>query len=149
MLYIVGTRVSTINTEQRAAFDPLAPTNNGRMSNKRIATWLPVDLNWVLGRISKTPDQNTYDYMFYCEQNPKRTHVVTFKSMEEADQAIAVARGEMITNQQSDDVRKKVDTDEKFDMVRRQLDRKNSVGSRGVDPRRGGRPGNMNRRMGR
>lgn len=134
MLYIVGTEIST----KKRDFDPRFPKKDNR-----VATWLPVDIDWILGRISKTQDKNTVDYMFYCADNPQRTHTTTFTNCEEADQAISVARGEKIVDEKQRDLRE-VDTKEKFGQVSDQLNRKAPVSTR-----RGGRAGNLGRRMGR
>ncbi len=133
MLYIVGTEISTKNT-----FDPRFPNKKTKP-----ATWLPADLNWTLGRISQTPGANTIDYMFYCSDNPQRTHTTTFESCEVADIAISTARGEQIVDTDDRD-RKEVNTQEKFSQVSDQLNRRQSPNSR-----RGGRPGNLGRRLGR
>lgn len=119
MLYIVGTKVTTKTT-----FDPRIPQDK----IPRIATWLPEGLDWVLGRISKTVDADTMDYMFYCESNPKRTHTTTFPSCEVADTAIAAARGEKIVDEQNDN--SKLNVDEKFKSVGKQLSRKESIRDR-------------------
>ena len=141
MLYIIGTRVDTTRS-----IDPRMLSRD----NRRIASWLPAINNdrgqnigavWVLGRISKTRDAETLDYMFYLEQNPQRTHVVTFENAEQADQAISTARGETIVDEPD---RKELNPDKKFDQVADDLNRRQAA-----DPRRGGRPGNMGRRMGR
>ena len=134
MLYIVGTEITT----KKKQFDPRQPNQN-----LRVATWLPVDLNWILGRISKTPDADTVDYMFYCADNPQRTHVTTFETCEQADKAIAAARNENIVDT-DDSSRKEVNTDEKFSQVASQLNRREAP-----QQRRGGRPGSLGRRMGR
>lgn len=119
MLYIVGTKLTT-----KRDFDPRIPESQ----IPRQITWLPENIDWVLGRISKTPGADTIDYMFYCEQNPKRTHTTTFPSCEVADQAIAAGRGEKIVNQETDN--SKVDLDEKFKQVNQQLSRKDTVRDR-------------------
>lgn len=122
MLYIVGTKVTT-----KVKFDPRQPDK----SRNRPVTWLPKDIDWVLGRISKTPDAESIDYMFYCEQNPSRTHTTTFPSCETADQAIASARGEKIVDETVDT--RTVNLDEKFKQVGSQLtakERGNTMRSR-------------------
>jgi len=140
MLYIIGTQVDTTRFT-----DPRLP-----ISQKRVATWLPeiqddqgktIGALWVLGRISQTRDATTLDYMFYLERNPQRTHTVVFETAEQADQAISAARGEKIVDEPD---RKQVNTEEKFDQVSAELNRKQAA-----DPRRGGRPGSLGRRMGR
>ena len=146
--YIVGTQVTTKN--QRPAFDPLAPASAQQPIKAPTSTWLPVDIDWILGRISKTPDANTFDYMFYCAQNPKRTHTTTFESMSQADQAIARLRNEKLQTPMTEEERMQVDTGAKFEQARNQLENRERLNrSRATDSRNGGRPGNMNRRMGR
>lgn len=141
MLYIIGTRIDTTRGN-----DPRTGSN----ANRRIAGWLPavnddqgrnVGAVWILGRISKTSGTDTLDYMFYLELNPQRTHIVTFDSAEQADQAISAARGEKIVDEPD---RKNLDVDKKFDQVANDLNRRQAT-----DPRRGGNPRNMGRRMGR
>lgn len=119
MLYIVGTKITT-----KKKLDPRIPVDK----IPRPATWLPADLDWVLGRISKTADADSMDYMFYCESNPRRTHTTTFPSCEVADTAIAAARGEKIIDEQVDT--SKVNIDEKFKAVDKQLSRKESIRER-------------------
>lgn len=119
MLYIVGTKITT-----KRNFDPRIPEDK----IPRQVTWLPADIDWVLGRISKTPEADTVDYMFYCEQNPKRTHTTTFPSCEVADQAIAAGRGEKIIDQTTDN--SAVNVDDKFKQVNQQLSRKEGVRER-------------------
>ena len=141
MLYIIGTRVDTTRS-----IDPRMLSRD----NRRIASWLPavnddrgqnIGAVWILGRISATPGADTLDYMFYLELNPQRTHVVTFENAEQADKAISAARGETIVDEPD---RKELNADKKFDQVAEDLNRRQAA-----DPRRGGRPGNMGRRMGR
>lgn len=134
MLYIVGTVVST-----KSQSDPRLTTPTVR----RKITWLPDNLIWVIGRISRTPDAETVDYMFYCERNPQRTHTVTFPDCPTADSAIASARGELIVDDEEVSQVKEVNVDEKFKQIDNQLTRKE------LNTRRGGRPGNLGRRMGR
>ena len=147
--YIVGTRVSTKQPD-RPAFDPLAPAAAMQPQQRPRASWLPVDIDWILGRISQTPGAKTYDYMFYCAQNPQRTHTTTFETMAQADEAIARLRNEKLSAPMTDEDRQKVDTEEKFDQVSDKLAQREGLNrSRAPDPRRGGRPGNMGRRFGR
>lgn len=147
--YIVGTKITT-KQSNRPAFDPLAPTGSMKPNNQPRSSWLPVDLDWILGRISQTPGANTYDYMFYCADNPQRTHITTFESMYQADQAIARLRNEKLNTYKTEDERKRVDTAEKFDQVSDKLSQREGLNRRQApDPRRGGRPGNMGRRFGR
>lgn len=147
--YIVGTKISTKQYD-RPAFDPLAPASSMKPDKQSRSPWLPVDLNWILGRISQTPGANTYDYMFYCADNPQRTHTTTFESMYQADQAIARLRNEKLNTYKTEDERKKVDTAEKFDQVSKQLQNKEGLNrSRATSPRNSGHPGSMNKRMGR
>lgn len=134
MLYIVGTELST----KQRPFDPRFPKQP-----RKAITWLPADIDWILGRISKTPGSDTVDYMFYCADNPQRTHTTTFKSCEEADTAISNARGDKIVNTDDSD-RKEVNMEDKFNQVNNQLNRRE-----GPNPKRGGRPGNLGRRFGR
>jgi|TARA_R110001599_G_scaffold2672_10_gene14543 hypothetical protein len=135
MLYIIGTRICTRQTD-----DPRIPKNK----QKRVASWLPVDLEWVLGRISVTKDADSVDYMFYCELNPQRTHTTTFPDCTTADAAIAAARGETIVDTPTPS-RDEIDIDDKFSQINDQLNRKQRI----ADQRKGGRPGNLGNRMGR
>lgn len=146
--YIVGTQVST--KQSRPAFDPLAPASQNQSIQVPKSTWLPVDIDWILGRISKTPDADTYDYMFYCAQNPKRTHTTTFENMNQADQAIARLRNEQLQAPITEEQRMQVDVGSKFEQARDQLNNRDKMNrSRTTDSRAGGRPGSMSRRMGR
>jgi len=147
--YIVGTKISTKQPD-RPAFDPLAPSSAMQPQQRKQITWLPVDIEWILGRISQTPGAKTYDYMFYCASNPQRTHTTTFETMNQADLAIANARGESLQQFPDDKERQMVDKTEKFDQVSSLLQNKEGLNrGRAADPRRGGRPGNMGRRFGR
>lgn len=147
--YIVGTVVSTKEPD-RPAFDPLAPAAAMQPQQRARASWLPVDVEWVLGRISQTPGAKTFDYMFYANGNPQRTHTTTFETMVQADEAIARLRNEKLTKPMTDEDRQKVDAGEKFDQVSDKLAQREGLNRRQApDPRRGGRPGNMGRRFGR
>lgn len=137
MLYIVGTRVST----KQQQFDPRFPNRK-----KVVINWLPTDVDWILGRISPTTGADTVDYMFYCEQNPGRMHTTTFPSCKVADDAIAKARNENIVEEAETGVRN-VNVQDKFKQIGTELQQR--AGSNRPDPRRGGRPGNLGRRMGR
>lgn len=119
MLYIVGTKLTT-----KQNFDPRLPVS----TRPRSATWLPAGVDWVLGRISKTPDADTVDYLFYCEQNPQRTHTTTFPNCEVADRAIAACRGDKIIDNDTDNA--SVNVDEKFAQVNKQLSRRETVKDR-------------------
>lgn len=147
--YIVGTIVST-KTSDRPAFDPLAPSAPMQPQQKPRASWLPVDVEWILGRISQTPGEKTYDYMFYAAGNPQRTHTTTFETMVQADEAIARLRNEKLAAPMTEEDRQKVDAGKKFDQVSDKLAQREGLNRRqAADPRRGGRPGNMGRKFGR
>ena len=147
--YIVGTRIST-KQQARDVFDPLSPSKQNQPNQNIRSSWLPVDIDWILGRISQTPGEKTYDYMFYCAQNPQRTHVTTFETMLQADHAIARLKNEQLEAPPTEEERMKVDMGSKFDQARDQIrNRENLNRSRTSNTRRGGPPGNLNRRMGR
>jgi hypothetical protein len=147
--YIVGTTIST-KTPERPAFDPLAPAAAMQPQQRPRNNWLPVDVEWILGRISQTPGAKTFDYMFYAAGNPQRTHTTTFETMAQADEEIARLRNEKLAAPMTGDDRQKVDTAEKFDQVSDKLAQREGLNRRQApDPRRGGRPGNMDRRFGR
>ena len=147
--YIVGTIVST-KTSDRPAFDPLAPSAALQPQQRPRASWLPVDVEWVLGRISQTPGAKTFDYMFYAAGNPQRTHTTTFETMAQADQAIARLRNEKLAAPMTEEDRQKVDAGEKFDQVSDKLAQREGMNRRqAADPRRGGHQRNMGRRFGR
>ena len=137
MIYIAGTQIST----KQRPFDPRFPNRP-----RNTTTWLPVDVDWVLGRICPTPGESTVDYMFYCEQNPGRTHTTTFPDCKTADDAIAKARGESLVEEPESGVRN-VNAEDKFKQINNDLARRERA--QRPDPRRGGRPGNLGRRMGR
>jgi hypothetical protein len=137
MIYIAGTKIST----RQASFDPRLTKQP-----KNTTTWLPVDVDWVLGRICPTPEAQTVDYMFYCAQNPGRMHTTTFPDCKTADNAIAKARGENLVEEPESNV-KRVNPDEKFKQIDNDIQRRRQQSR--PDPRRGGRPGNLGRRLGR
>ena len=112
MLYIVGTSIDMTTPDN--------PMARGVNKNKRKINWIPSGVNWLLGRISKTKDADTVEYLFYSSTNSGRTHTVTFPDCKTADEAIAAARGERIVDETEKPV-DEVDVEKKFSQIEKDL----------------------------
>ena len=113
MLYIVGTDVfvKKTTTPREAAFGV-----NKKLKPRR-NTIFPVGKRWILGRIYKDSDTNKFAYDFYNANNNTDILKLKFNTFEEADLAIAAARGEKIVDDDSRHSLTEADIQKKYDRL--------------------------------
>ena len=120
MLYIVGTEVFVTAAPQQ----PPTPGGVNKKVTKRRNTLFPVDKKWQLGRIYKDHDKDKLVYDFYNCNNTNDVINLEFSTSEEADQAIALARGDKIVETSDKYSLTDSDIQDKYDRVSEIQDRR-------------------------
>ena len=113
MLYIVGTTVSVkkTGTPREAAFGV-----NKKLKPRR-NTIFPTGKTWTLGRIYKDTESDKFAYDFYNANDSTDVLSLRFTTFEEADLAIAAARGEKIMADEDRTTLTEADIQKKYDRL--------------------------------